>query len=754
MQAPRRLQLRRGNTAAVSAYLGAPGELIVNTDTNTLYLHDGVTIGGIATTVNTASITSNISAITNGSAVFGNLIPAANVTYSLGNVTHQWNDLYVSNNTIYVGGVPLSIDNTGNLTINGNVIPTIGYVNTAVANVTVDLTSYALNANVTAANVGLKGYVDQANTIQSGQLTQANLGLKGYVDQQISNLIGSAPGILDTLGEIANSINDDANVYASLVTSINNSNVGLKGYVDQANTIQSQQLVSANVGIIGYIDQGNSIQSGQLAQANIGMKGYVDNAVSSIVIPVTYSNVNVAAYLTTEGYAKTSDITTANVGIIGYINQGNTIQSAAITAANVGLKGYVDQANTIMKAYVDGQISAANTNVSSSGTNYSNVNVKAYTESMGFKNYSNVNVAVYLGNVSHNINPVPNDIWGLGAENKEWYSAHIKNAYIKETIQAYSGGGYSGGNSGELLKSTGSGIAWQEIKTVNGNSLFGNGDISISGGGSSYGNSNVAVYLPTYSGNIANITLGPSGALTFADGTTQITAGGGSYSNIQVATYLPTYAGTVGASLVNTAGNILTTGLSVFGNTRIGLAGAVSGQFHSVVGNITQTSSGGAVYINTTGNVLAAAVVAGAVTSTGTVAVNAATGITTNQTTFLLANATATTINMGGAATTIRMGTNTSNVWVGRALGNQNRELLIRAQGTWNTAINIDSNGGFNSPPYANQAVIGGSGTGMTANYSATGGYLTTLTIYNPGTGYQNGDVISVPGASQVTRLL
>lgn len=68
---------------------------------------------------------------------------------------------------------------------------------------------------------------------------------------------------------------------------------------------------------------------------------------------------------------------------------------------------------------------------------------------------------------------------------------------------------------------------------------------------------------------------------------------------------------------LNVSGNALATGLSVFGNTNIGLAGAVSGQFHSVVGNITQTSSGGAVYINTTGNVLAAAVVAGAITSTG-----------------------------------------------------------------------------------------------------------------------------------------
>ena len=41
-----------------------------------------------------------------------------------------------------------------------------------------------------------------------------------YTDTAVSNIIGSAPGVLDTLGEIADAINDDANVYTTLVSSI------------------------------------------------------------------------------------------------------------------------------------------------------------------------------------------------------------------------------------------------------------------------------------------------------------------------------------------------------------------------------------------------------------------------------------------------------------------------------------------------------------------------------------------------------
>jgi len=41
-----------------------------------------------------------------------------------------------------------------------------------------------------------------------------------YTDTAITNVIGTAPGILDTLGEIADAINDDANVYTTLAASI------------------------------------------------------------------------------------------------------------------------------------------------------------------------------------------------------------------------------------------------------------------------------------------------------------------------------------------------------------------------------------------------------------------------------------------------------------------------------------------------------------------------------------------------------
>jgi len=51
----------------------------------------------------------------------GNIVPAANVTYSLGTQQAQWKDLWVSNNTIYIGNTPITVSN-GTLLVNGNVI--------------------------------------------------------------------------------------------------------------------------------------------------------------------------------------------------------------------------------------------------------------------------------------------------------------------------------------------------------------------------------------------------------------------------------------------------------------------------------------------------------------------------------------------------------------------------------------------------------------------------------------------------------
>jgi len=106
-------QLRRGNATVTSTFIGAPGEVTVNTTNNTLVLHDSVTAGGwpvvmanVAQTVYNKTLVTPM--ITGNMSVTGNIIPTQGNLYTLGNLAYPFKSLYVSGNTIYLGNAILS----------------------------------------------------------------------------------------------------------------------------------------------------------------------------------------------------------------------------------------------------------------------------------------------------------------------------------------------------------------------------------------------------------------------------------------------------------------------------------------------------------------------------------------------------------------------------------------------------------------------------------------------------------------------
>ena len=115
--------LKRGNTIQNNSYRGVYGELSIDMEANALRIHDGVVAGGNVVSGSGGSgsyANSNVKSYL--TSFNGNILPSANVTYSLGSSTHQWKDLWVSNNTIYLNGIPLGINGSGNLTVNGSEI--------------------------------------------------------------------------------------------------------------------------------------------------------------------------------------------------------------------------------------------------------------------------------------------------------------------------------------------------------------------------------------------------------------------------------------------------------------------------------------------------------------------------------------------------------------------------------------------------------------------------------------------------------
>jgi hypothetical protein len=136
---------------------------------------------------------------------------------------------------------------------------------------------------------------------------------------------------------------------------------------------------------------------------------------------------------------------------------------------------------------------------------------------------------------------------------------------------------------------------------ITGNYFIGNGS-QLTGIVSSYGNSNVSAFLPTYNGNIgANVitaTGNVAGLYFIGDGS--LLTGISSYGNSNVAAYLPTFTGNLNPNTVSASGNI--TAPFFFGNGSQ-LTGLPATYGNSNV--VSLMSSFGSNIIVTSGNITA-----------------------------------------------------------------------------------------------------------------------------------------------------
>jgi len=179
------LQLRRGTTAQHSSFTGLAGEVTVDTDKDTVVVHDGSTAGGIPL-AKEATLSSYAT------------------TASLANVATSgaYSDL---------SGTPSASDL---------------------------LTSIK---TVDGAGSGL-----DADTLDGKQLATLESEYQSYADTAVSNLVASAPATLDTLNELAAALGDDPN-FATTVTNSIATKMPLAGGTFTGNvTVTSAQLLINN----------------------------------------------------------------------------------------------------------------------------------------------------------------------------------------------------------------------------------------------------------------------------------------------------------------------------------------------------------------------------------------------------------------------------------------------------------------------------------------------------------------------------
>lgn len=238
--------------------------------------------------------------------------------------------------------------------------------------------------------------------------------------------------------------------------------------------------------------------------------------------------------------------------------------------------------------------------------------------------------------------------------------------------------------------------------TVNAGSVSAGSWFAIGRGGS--GVLNVNGGTVTVTGQ--NITVG---SFNGANGDVNLTAG---------TTTTTSTAANQGIFIVGEGGNAV---LNMSGSAVLNVSGALGIQ--------TARAAGGSGFVNLNGGTITTPAVTKGAGTTGVFNFNGGTLRPTAANTAFMTGLTAANVFAGGA----KIDTNGQNITIAQP--------LLAPTGSGVTAIAVDNGGtGYIHTPIVR--ITGGSGTGATGVANITNGVVTGITITNPGTGYQSGDVL------------
>jgi len=310
------IQFRRGTTAQHANFTGLVGEITVDTDLDTIRVHDGSTAGGSRlakyseiSALGSGDITNVIagSGITGGAEsgnatiaidyenLSGNLVPSANNTYSLGSLTNVWKDVYVGPGSLYVNGSKVLEDNAGTIQFTADTNQNISILTTGSGDL--ELTA--------GGDIQLKSNV----VLSSGKTITASGGLKLSSNINMdSNNINNVDDPVEaqdaaTKAYVDATIRTDSEMRA-LITVTDNGGDGLLSYNNSTGVITYTGPSASEVRAHFSAGTGVALSSGEIS---IGQAVGTADA-------VTFGAVTIAGNLIVNGTTTTVNSNTVNIG--------------------------------------------------------------------------------------------------------------------------------------------------------------------------------------------------------------------------------------------------------------------------------------------------------------------------------------------------------------------------------------------------------------------------------------------------------
>jgi hypothetical protein len=585
---------------ATDLLVSGNANIVTNLEGNTANFSGNITslnanLGNLAT-ANYINVSSNLKTanlnVTNS--VGSNLIPNVSNTYTLGNATNMWKDLYLSGTSIYIGtqnitanGTAIAVSNdfasnnffaTNNVTANGNIYANAGggagYVYANFANVQSNLYVGA-NANIvntlTAANIKDTNlansqivYANASNTLVGStnfiydapnQVLKVGAGGTelggdsgyGYIQTTTGNFSGNINALNANLGNLATA--NYVNVAANLVVS------GNANFTSAANvSLGAVGNVHITGGTAGYVLTTDG--SGGLSWSGTAATNEIMNGNSNVSIPTANGNVYINATGAEQWIFGTDGKLTApgDIQTNGTINANVILAALDITSSGGNLNANTGAVNA-GTANISGNLSANNANI----TNTLTANVANITT----LNTSNVTTT---GNITANNVTVNLELSGNTAN----FSGNVKfNANANVTNNLGVGGNITtSGAGGNITMSGGNinGVNYVFANAANITNLLQGNSANFTG------NVNAVNFIGNLANGSSNIQIDNGGNITFSPGTGYANAVTISSGGINAIGYM-----TANGNITTNTG-IVSNNVTSFANTPLTLsAGAATG---------------------------------------------------------------------------------------------------------------------------------------------------------------------------------
>jgi hypothetical protein len=294
----------------------------------------------------------------------GNIIPSGNGTYSLGNATNYWSNLWVANNTIYIGGVPLGV--SGNvLTVNGEPVLSNDSDSSITTTGNITASSFVGNGaqltNINSANIIGLSAVATSGSYSDLSGTPTNVSAftndAGYVTAATANVI---------------SVNGETGAVTIAIPTATSNLVNDSGFITAANVPTNVSAFTNDAGYVTAEVTGNFSATGNIIGANLVTNGNVAGNVLGFAIgyrdipQISFTgNTTIATTDAGKHYYSTQN-TNYTLTIANNASQGFQV-GAAISVVNQGTGNITIAQGFGVSLYLAGNATAGNRTISTFG---------------------------------------------------------------------------------------------------------------------------------------------------------------------------------------------------------------------------------------------------------------------------------------------------------------------------------------------------------------------------------------------------